>query len=222
MLTKQPNERRKFCVNLFYFLLAQHPPLSLLVWFDKKVWGGGERANGRIKASVKVFAKPSSYLRFLPVPSFSYFLCTAHFRFRWARNTQLMPIITILKIIISMIMILIVIIHYCLGLNFVVKTKPKLYIRNLIWQGMKLALTSVQSESILNVMSQTLSPALNSSASSFKCSREAFEAGGGVLMVALLGQTDRGRLGSWETRGWFFLSRFPPPSCLSWTCSSQA
>lgn len=65
-------------------------------------------------------------------------------------------------------------------------------------------------------MNQTLNPALNSSASSFKCSLEAFEAGGGVLMVALLGQTDRGRFGSWETRGWFFLSRFPPPSCLSW------
>ena len=76
IFTKQTNERRTFPLDLFYFLLAQHPPLSLLVWFDKKVWGGGERANGRIKASVKVFAKPSSYLRFLPVPSL--FLLSMH------------------------------------------------------------------------------------------------------------------------------------------------
>ena len=97
IFTKQTNERRTFPLDLFYFLLAQHPPLSLLVWFDKKVWGGGERANGRIKDSVKVFVKPPSYLRFLPVPSLFLllpFLCTAHFRFRWRWNTQLMPVIS--------------------------------------------------------------------------------------------------------------------------------
>ena len=76
---------------------------------------------------------------------------------------------------------------------------------------MALTAENFSSIRIYNVTSQTLSPALNSSASSFKCSLEAFEAGGGVLMVALLGQTDRGRLGSWETRGWVFLSRFSHP-----------
>ena len=61
ILTKQTNERRTFLLSWLSILLF-HFWCGLTKRFEEEV-------KGRIKDSVKVFAKPPSYLRFLPVPS---------------------------------------------------------------------------------------------------------------------------------------------------------
>ena len=61
IFTKQTNERRTFLLSWLSILLF-HFWCGLTKRFEEEV-------KGRIKDSVKVFVKPPSYLRFLPVPS---------------------------------------------------------------------------------------------------------------------------------------------------------